>query len=168
VNGIWQILIGFFILNAAGSERRQSEMLEKLHGVSVAQLMKSAPPMIPGGVTVDQVTGHPDLRGGDAIFPVTENSRIIGFVQLSALEKIPQERRSTTLIRDAATALNDGDTLTPEQSAIAALRLINRSRGGQAFVLKNGQLAGRVQARDIFAYINNRNAMRTAGAEHPA
>jgi Zn-dependent protease len=41
VGGMWQILIGYFVFNAAGNARRQTELVERLRGVSVRHLMRT-------------------------------------------------------------------------------------------------------------------------------
>jgi Zn-dependent protease len=48
IGGLWQILIGYFVFNAAGNARRQTEIVERLRGVSVGQLMRT-PPNLPAG-----------------------------------------------------------------------------------------------------------------------
>jgi Zn-dependent protease len=57
VGGMWQILIGFFVFNAAGQARRQTEIVARLQGVSVAQLMRALPPHAPDGLPVAALEG---------------------------------------------------------------------------------------------------------------
>ena len=56
IAGMWQILIGYFVFNAAGNARRQTEIIERLRGVNVSQLMRT-PPNMPAGVPVEPPTG---------------------------------------------------------------------------------------------------------------
>ena len=56
IAGLWQILIGYFVYNAAGNARRQTEIVARLHGVSVRQLMR-APPLIPAGFRPEASAG---------------------------------------------------------------------------------------------------------------
>ncbi len=168
IGGMWQILIGFFIFNAAGSARRQTEVIEALQGVNVGQLMKAPPPSIPADITVDRITGHPELAGKDVVLPVTENGRVIGAVRVSALEEIPPEKRSQISIRDVTNPLTADETLTPDESAIAALRRLSRAPGNQALVIKDGQLSGWIRGRDIFNYINSHRAGRGSEIQQTA
>lgn len=55
VGGMWQILIGYFVYNAAGNARRQAEIVERLRGVSVRQLMRTPAPTLPDGVDVNRL-----------------------------------------------------------------------------------------------------------------
>lgn len=168
VGGMWQILIGFFVFSAARSERRQMEMMESLRGISVGQLMRSAPPTVPGSTPVDQITARNSTAGGrDILIPVTDDDRMVGLVALSALEKIPPEQRSVP-VRNQASPLTEAEQVSPDQSAMGALRQLGRARGNQAFVLQDGRIAGWIRAHDIFAFIESRNAMRAAQAGHNA
>jgi CBS domain-containing protein len=168
IGGMWQILIGFFIFNAAGSARRQTEVIEALHGVNVGQLMKAPPPSIPADITVDRITGHPELAGKDVFLPVTDNGRVIGAVRVSALEEIPPEKRGQIPIRDVTNPLTADETLTPDESAIAALRRLSRAPGNQALVIKDGQLSGWIRGRDIFNYINSHRPGRGSEIQQTA
>jgi Zn-dependent protease len=57
IGGMWQILIGYFVFNAAGNARRQTEIVERLRGVSVRQLMRTPAPNLPGGFPVERSAG---------------------------------------------------------------------------------------------------------------
>ena len=57
IGGMWQILIGYFVFNAAGNTRRQTELLERLRGVSVRQLMRALPPNLTAGPLADRFHG---------------------------------------------------------------------------------------------------------------
>lgn len=57
IGGMWQILIGYFVFNAAGNARRQTEIVERLRGVSVRQLMRTLAPNLPEGIPVGRSAG---------------------------------------------------------------------------------------------------------------
>jgi Zn-dependent protease len=57
IGGMWQILIGYFVFNAAGNARRQTELVERLRGVSVRQLMRTPAPNLPGGFPIERSAG---------------------------------------------------------------------------------------------------------------
>ncbi len=160
IGGMWQILIGFFIVGAARSARRQMDALETLRGVNVDALMRPVPSGIPADVTVAQVLEHPDLAGSTAYFPVTDNGAIIGLVQPAALAKLsPQEQAATTL-RQAAKPLKRDERVEAGQSTIGALNQLRRARGNQALVFEGGQAVGWIRAGDIFAHIDRQNARK--------
>ena len=48
LGGAWFLLLGFFLSSAAGAERRSSELLETLRGVSVGDIMTRDPLACPG------------------------------------------------------------------------------------------------------------------------
>jgi len=163
IGGLWQILIGFFIVTAANNARRQIEVLEALRGVTIGSLMSTPPSGIPADVTVDQITTHPELAGSTAHYPVLDNGELVGLIQPSALERMPADKRETTKMREAASPLRREERLDPGQSTIGALSQLRRARDNRGFVMDNGRLVGWIGAGDIFAHIDRQNAARSAG-----
>jgi Zn-dependent protease len=168
VSGMWQILIGFFILNAAGNAQRQMEVLEVLRGVTVGQLMRAPPSAIPGDVSIDQIFQHPELRGRAVFLPVSDHGNLIGFIRPLDLENIPAQTRRTTLARDAASPLKEPEILSPSQNAVGAMAQLQRARGYQAYVMADGQIVGWIEARDILAYLNRHSPDRKTDEPHRA
>jgi Zn-dependent protease len=162
IGGMWQILIGFFIVSAARGARRQMDALETLRGVNVDALMRPVPSGIPADVTVVQIVQHPDLAGSTAYFPVADNGVIIGLVQPAALAKLSPLEQAATTLRQAAKSLKREERFEPGQSTIGALNQLRRARGNQAFVFEGDQAVGWIQAGDIFAHIDRYNARKAA------
>lgn len=160
VGGMWQILIGFFIFNAAGSAQRQTEVMEILRGVSVGKLMKAPPPSIPAEIGVEQVMGHPVLGGQDVMLPVSDNGRFVGVVRPSKLAGMPAEEQNSARVGDVVERLDKDGVLSPDQSAIAALRRLGSTPGNQALVLEQDKVVGWIADRDIFAYIDSQSRKR--------
>jgi hypothetical protein len=113
---MWQILIGYFVYNAAGNARRQTEIVERLRGVSVRQLMRTPAPALPDGVDIHRLAAN---------------------------------------------------TVTAEQSAVAALQQLMRGQRSDALVLADGKAVGVIGARDIFAFLNRQGALRAAPNGEP-
>ncbi len=164
VGGMWQVLIGFFVVNAAKSAQRNMEVFEGLRGVSVRDLMRSPPAGVPAEMPVDQITKHVELRESKAYLPVVADGRVIGLVQPSVLNEMPPERQADTPVGKVAVPLTDSERLVPELSAIAALHRLQRARGYQAFVERNGATVGWIEARTIFAYLDRQPQMPKAEA----
>lgn len=168
IGGMWQILIGFFIFNAAGNAQRQTEVLEILRGVTVRQLMKPSPPAIPANIMVQQIVEHPVLGRQTYLLPVTDNGKLIGLVQPSALEATSPWDRASTPVYKVAMPLREAEILSPDETATGALSQLRGARDYQAFVVTNGEIAGWIGARDIFAYIDRVKAMRKADGKRAA
>ncbi|MGF1619702.1 MAG: site-2 protease family protein [Rhodomicrobiaceae bacterium] len=162
IGGMWQILIGFFIVSAARGARRQMEALETLRGVNVDALMRPVPSGIPADVTVAQVLGHPDLAGSTAYYPVADNGAIVGLVQPAALAKLSPQQQAATTLRQAAKPLKREERVDAGQSTIGALSQLRRARGNQAFVFEGGHAVGWIRAGDIFEHIDRQNARKAA------
>ena len=90
VGGMWQMLIGYFVFNAAGNARRQTEIVERLRGVSVRQLMRTLPPHVPAGL-------RPDLSASGTLS--ADQSAV------TALRQLLRGPRSEALVLSGGTAV---------------------------------------------------------------
>jgi Zn-dependent protease len=154
ISGMWQILIGYFIYNAAGASRRQMEVMEGLRGVSVRQLMRPPAPTLPGTLAVEEVVRHPELGVSEALFPVASENRLLGMVRPAALSAIPAAERAGMTLRDVAKPLPARQLIDAESGALKALRQLGQGRIGEALVLSGGQAVGVITAYDIFTFLD--------------
>jgi Zn-dependent protease/CBS domain-containing protein len=146
LNGIWFIIIAFFIYIAAGEEERATITSMVLEGVKVRDIM-----------TKDVVTIDANASAADALklmfekkhlgYPVVENGKVVGVVTLSDISKVPEERRSTIRVRDIMT--RNVITLKPDDDASTALQRISQYRIGRLLVMDGGRIAGIISRSDL-------------------
>ncbi len=146
LNGIWFIIIAFFIYIAAGEEERATVTSMVLEGVKVRDIM-----------TKDVATIDANASVADALklmfekkhlgYPVVENGRVIGVVTLSDIAKVPESRRSTVPVRDIMT--RNVITLKPDDDASTALQRISQYRIGRLLVMDGDRIAGIISRSDL-------------------
>jgi Zn-dependent protease len=97
LQGLWLVLIGWFLHGAARASYAQMLVRESLEGVPVARLMVSTfdvvTPELPASDLVHRV-----MRGEQRCFPVVEDRLLRGVVSIHDLGKIPRERWDHTPI----------------------------------------------------------------------
>jgi CBS domain-containing protein len=146
LNGIWFIIIAFFIYIAAGEEERATITSMVLEGVKVRDIM-----------TKDVDTVGADMTISDLLklmfekkhlgYPVVEGGRVVGIVSLSDAAKVPEARRSTTPVRDIMT--RNVITLKPDDDASVALQRISQFKIGRLPVMDGDRIAGIVSRSDL-------------------
>jgi Zn-dependent protease/CBS domain-containing protein len=146
LNGIWFIIIAFFIYIAAGEEERATVTSMVLEGVKVRDIM-----------TKDVVTIDAGASVADALklmfekkhlgYPVVEDGRVVGIVTLSDVAKVPEDRRSITPVRDIMT--RNVITLKPDDDASVALQRISQYKIGRLLVMEGNHIAGIVSRSDL-------------------
>jgi Zn-dependent protease len=103
VEGLWLILIGFFILQAARSAVAQSALSARLGGLRVSDVMDAEPVAVPGDTPLDRALDEFFLRYREPWFPVVDSARrVVGMLRREAVEEVPESERER---RTAAEAL---------------------------------------------------------------
>ena len=153
INGVWIILIGWFLNNAASQGYQQMVIQDVLEDVPVRRMTKRNPPTVPGDITVDSLVEDYIMQTDDHAFPVMEGDRLIGIVCLDDVRKIPGDQRSTKIISDIMTPRSELITTSPDDSAQEAMKSISRKDIRQLVVMENDQLFGLVRRRDIVRFL---------------
>jgi CBS domain-containing protein len=91
-------------------------------------------------------------------YPVVENGRVVGMVTLSDVAKVPEDRRSTTPVRDIMT--RNVITLKPDDDASTALQRISQYRIGRLLVMEDNHIAGIVSRSDLMKDLELYGALR--------
>ncbi len=95
ISGIWLGIIGVFLNQAARGAIAQTELTDRIEGLSVADVMDSEPVAIPSGMSVDRAYDEFFLRYGWPWFPVVEDDgRLVGLVTEQSISNLPDAVRS--------------------------------------------------------------------------
>jgi CBS domain-containing protein len=146
VGGLWFILIGMFLHQAARSSYEMMRLYDRLERLRVADVMT------PRSITVDAATPLRAVLGDDvggrrvAAFPVLRDDRLVGFLP---------SRRLADRLADGATAadamvpIGSDDVVAPDSSAWLAFLKTGRNRAGRIAVVDGGRLVGTVSRHDL-------------------
>lgn len=149
IGGLWSILIGVFLQQAAESGYRQLMMKKALEGVKVRDLMS------PGVVTIS-----PDLSLSVAVedyffknhfvsFPVVSGGRVVGLLTLNSVRSVDKEEWPTTVVNDVMHPLESDDILSPDDDAEEVLSKMSEENLGRFPVIDGGHLVGIISRKDI-------------------
>ena len=87
--GVWLAFIGWFLLNAAQASVAQVTIRDALTGLHAADVMSREVPTIPGNLTLEEYSGEV-LRTGRRIHIVTMEDRLVGLMNVAALNTVPR------------------------------------------------------------------------------
>jgi Zn-dependent protease len=153
VNGVWMILIGWFLNNAAIRSYQQLVVRDVLENVPVRQMTKRNPPTVSADITVESLIEDYIMQTDDHAFPVMEDGKLVGIVCLDDVRRVPSGERQTKTISDIMTPKSDLITINPDDPASDALKEISNRSIRQLVVLQDGELFGLVRRRDIVRYL---------------
>jgi Zn-dependent protease len=150
-NGIWMVLIGLFIVNAASAEEQRSLFGATLDGIRVRDVMTPNPVTADPATTLDRFIAETALRHRFSSYPLTDSSgQLTGMATLNRVRAVPVERRALTRLGDIACPLDRLPTATPDEPVLALLQRMTGCADGRAAVLDDvRRVIGVVSPTDI-------------------
>jgi Zn-dependent protease len=162
IGGIWIAIIGWFLSNAAESNRQEVTLREQLSGVTVGDAMVQPQASVGPKTSVEElVNGILSQRFGRAV-TVCEGERTVGIVTIGDVKGVPQVRWATTPVEQIMTKA-PLYSVTPEDSLNVAMKLIAQHDLNQVVVIAGGQCAGLLSRAEIIRYLQLTQELRVKG-----
>lgn len=149
LNGLWLVVIGWFLNNAAEQGYEQTVMQSLLQKIPVSRLMRSDATKISPALSVSNLINKHVLKKEENAFPVVKNGHLAGLVCVDNLRDLPQADWKSTKVANIMIPAKDIDTTVPEESASNALSKIEHTKACQIAVLKKGKVVGLLSRREI-------------------
>jgi CBS domain-containing protein len=160
IGGLWLMLIGWFLVNAARAEESAAALRSSLRGLVVRDVMTPDPVAVPAEITVEQLVDRYLLQHRFSAFPVGPSpDAISGVVTLDRIRTVPPDQRGTVTIADIAIPAREV-TVAPDDPVERALPFVHR--GSRALVFDRGRLVGILSPTDITRLVE-RDALRRPG-----
>lgn len=96
--GIWLAFIGWFLLSAAQASMSQLTIRETLTGLCAADVMSHEVPTVPGNLSLEEYSSEV-LRTGRRIHIVTMDDRLVGLMNVAALNQLPRDEWSLNSVQ---------------------------------------------------------------------
>ncbi|HJT02257.1 MAG TPA: site-2 protease family protein [Pseudonocardiaceae bacterium] len=152
LDGLWLLLVGWFLSGSASAERAATIVAERLAGLRVADVM-SAPPAVASGwwtvqAFIDRLLNEPGRRYRE--FPVVDiDGRLAGVVSIADLTRCSPAERRNVPVRQLARPLADELVLSPDLPLEQVLQRAPILGGALAAVVADGHVAGVLTSTDI-------------------
>jgi Zn-dependent protease len=152
-SGLWLVLIGWFLLNAAGAEARQLDVRAALAGLRVQDLMVRSPVTVRADVPLDEFARAVAGGRAHATYPVVEDGRVVGLLPF------PERAGPGSVVRDAMIPADRVPVLAPGTDVADALDQLARAGVGLGVVLDGDRLVGFVASADLARALELREAL---------
>ena len=120
VDGLWLMLIGWFLLGAAKQSFAQAETRTVLEGLKASDIMSSEPASIGREISLEDYAREVTSTGR-ASHLVMAHGQLVGIISTDALTKIPREDWCVTSVQAAMTPREKMVWASPEEPALALL-----------------------------------------------
>ncbi len=159
VDGIWIVVLGWFIRSGAETSLRQTLVGETLTGVTVGSIMTKNVLAVPPNITVQQVVSDYFLVHPHGGYPVVSDGRLVGLITLQCVRAVPKDTRGSEAVAQAMIPIERAVTAPPNLSALDAIQKMAREKVGRLLVTENGRLLGIVTRGDLMRTIQTRQEL---------
>lgn len=163
VGGLWQILIGFFVINASTGSYRQLEIKMALKDQTVQSLMAKSPRTADVDDDVATLVDEIMLARNVSFIPVLEGEHLLGYVDTSLIHAIDRENWSTARLGDILVPVSDENTVPADMPMDVLFEKMVRSGRRKMLVGQGGRLDGVIALADLVSYLAICNGLGLSG-----
>lgn len=147
--GIWWFILGLFLRSAAKTSYYQAVTRTKLGGAPIRRFMTPNPATVSSDLPLNLLVEEHFYRSLHEMYPVTEDTRLIGCVHSKKVAGIPRDQWTQLRVRDILTPCSPENTIAADTDALAALSIMKRTGTSRLLVLDGERLAGVVTLNDL-------------------
>ncbi len=159
-NGLWLMLIGWFLYTAAQASYQQASLQETLSNVKVKNIMVRDIITISPNITIGTAIDEYFLKYGYGGFPVADNGKVLGLLTLKEIKNIPKERMEDIRISEVFIPHDKRWEVSGEDDAMKALELMIKEDKGRLIVTEKGNVIGLITRNGIARYVHIRGETR--------
>jgi Zn-dependent protease/CBS domain-containing protein len=153
LGGVWLVLIGMFLQQAAEGSYQQVLVRKALSGLKVRETMSMDVVYVDPSLTLDVLVESFFFRYRFNSFPVVDREALVGVVDLDQVKHVPREEWHLTTTRDIMTPISEELVLHPDDEAVDALAKMVKSGLGKLPVVVGDRLIGILTRRDVMALL---------------
>ena len=167
LDGLWIVLIGWFLNNAASMSYRQAQWREAIHGLIASQMMTSDYAVVPPDITVNQLVQEHILPKGHHLFLVAEEDRFKGILTLQNIKPVPQSKWDMTQVEKIMVPADRLKVASPEQDALSIVEQMDENEINLIPVVSEGRVIGLITRDNLLRFLRTRAELGIESISHP-
>jgi Zn-dependent protease/predicted transcriptional regulator len=152
MQGLWLVLIGWFLSNAASSSYKQLLVRNLLTGVTVRDVMRAKFESVGAHLPVADFIDNQLLQSPQLLWPVLEDDILIGLVTLEQVSGIPTPERAERTIGQVMRTDLAAHTLHPDTDAQQGLAILN-TRNSPLAIVEDNRVIGLLAQSDAVKWL---------------
>jgi Zn-dependent protease/CBS domain-containing protein len=153
-NGLWLIVIGMFLNNAARSSYKQLAVREALEGELVGRFMTRSPVTVPPSITVRELVEQYVYEYHYKTYPVVEGDELLGCVSTRDIQDLPRDEWDSRTVASLASQCSLDNTVDHTADAMEALSKMSRTRNSRLMVVDGERLVGMIALKDMLSFLS--------------
>lgn len=155
IAGMWWFLIGVFLRVTAAASFKQVLLQEALQDQPIRRFMTSQPLTVPPSLSIEQLVQDYIYRHHFKMFPVIENSRLLGCITTHEVKTVPQEQWSDRTVGELTSPCSADNTVSPDTDAMQVLLLMTQPNASSRFmVVEDQRLIGIISLTDLKEFLS--------------
>jgi Zn-dependent protease/CBS domain-containing protein len=154
INGVWFILIGWFLDNAAVGSYRQVQLNDLLSGHKVSEAMTRDCVSVPPEMTADHMISEYALTKGQQCFPVLDGEKLEGMVSFDSLRNVAREARRDKTASQIMTPLAKLKWVSPSDDLTRVLAIMTEDDVAQIPVVEDNKIVGLISRERLLSFID--------------
>jgi Zn-dependent protease len=151
--GLWLMLIGWFLHTAAIQSYAQLRVREALRTITVAKLMRRDLAPISPIAPVSDLADRFLASGEERCLPVSEGEHLVGLVCVADLGKVPRAEWPRHPVREIMTVIASVPTVAPEEELVDAMPKLTQGQLDQIPVIREGRVEGLLRRSDVLRWV---------------
>lgn len=157
---VWFAVMGWFLSNMSSMAYQQVLLRATLAEVPLRRIMSTPPVLAPSDVSLEEMAHSYFLGGRHTRYPVVQDGKVIGLIDLSRINQVPREQWPTTQVGEIAAKDLASIVAAPDASVDSVLGRFEADGPGAVLVVEDRRLAGIVTRADVIRFIRE-------SAQHP-
>jgi Zn-dependent protease/CBS domain-containing protein len=160
VTGMWFVVMGWFLKEAAASAYRQVRLDDALDGLVVADVMIRDVKTIPSDLPLSEAVRDHFGRTGFGAYPVVRGASVVGLLCLRDVLQQPHDERQVTSVQAAMMPLTEELTAQPDEPVNETLGRLGASAAGRLIVMEDERMVGLVTLRAVLRWLSATGAKK--------
>jgi len=154
IGGVWWILIGLFLRNAAQMGYQQVLTRRALEGEPVGRFMTREVVTVPPDLPLDRFVEDYVYRYHHKMYPVLDQDELKGCVHLNQVKDVDRATWGQHTVGDVVHPCAPENSLAPDADALDALRKMRGQPSARLMVVEEGRLVGVLTLKDLLAFLS--------------
>ena len=160
LNGLWLILIGWFLNNAARRSLQQVKLRDVLKGFTAADVMTRDFPTVPRSLTIQELAAEELLHTRSSWFMVTDGQGPEGLLTLRQIREVPRGKWAITTLGQAMIPIAELMTANPGEDAASVLERMSEDNATLVAVVDGGRVLGVIFLDDLMQFATRVHSLR--------
>lgn len=148
-DGLWLMLIGWFLLGAARNETQGMQLEAILGKLTARDVMRETFVNVTPGISVQQLVDDYMVGLGERAVMVANDGAVLGILTVDDVRKVPREQWRQVPAQRIMTPREEVVTVVAGARAVDVLMLLSEKHLNQVPVLEEGRMIGMVTRREL-------------------